>query len=280
MSIEFLDKNANARLSVESPIRDISGTELYISKFTRPINLSSPLGLFDDSDEASTFYFQRGYEPEVKYILDTAKTKVRRTLKSLGYEFSQNNRKNKNHKVSLVRQNIPSIDTWNTILKAADSELIFSEVDFSTCSNEIAEELYFEDRIISISNSEPWRFHDLAIHTIGHFLISGNMMQDMMNDVYTIRSDNLSLAQRQTNLSESLWSSLDNFTEEMSYNYLYSHDNQYSDKTSDFVNRLSRMIPRQELPSFKEQFMSPGKIEMLTKEILSKTVAFNNIAKK
>ena len=280
MSIEFLDLEGEARLKIEPPVQEFEGTVSYRSRLVTKEGASSMLGLFDQTDESSMYYFQRGFQPEIMDILESSTQSSQKALRAIGYGYDMTERITNGQRILNVRQNIPNIAKWNSIFEKSEIDLLFSEVDYGLYNNSLAEELYFEDRIITISNAEPWRFHDLSIHPIGHFLITGELMTNAIYDAAEIKNEYSTKEQRQQLHDNSLWYNIDNFTEEMAYTILQGKSKLLENKISMFIKRIGFCIPRIELDFYNAEYLKSETITELTSEIINKATEFNNLVSK
>jgi hypothetical protein len=277
MSIEFLDLKGEARLKIEPPVQEFEGTVSYRSRLTTKEDTSSMLGLFDQTDESSMYYFQRGFQPEIMDILESSTQSSQKALRAIGYDYDMTERITNGQRILNVRQNIPDIAKWNSIFEKSGIDLLFSEVDYGLYNNSLAEELYFEDRIIPISNAEPWRFHDLSIHPIGHFLITGELMTNAIYDASEIKEEYSSKEQRKDSLDNSLWYNIDNFTEEIAYSIILGKTNKIESRITNFIRRIGFCIPRIELESYNSEYLKDEAILTLTQEVFERAEEFNNL---
>ena len=226
------------------------------------------------------YYFQRGFQPEIMDILESSTQSSQKALRAIGYDYDMTERITNGQRILNVRQNIPNIAKWNSIFEKSEIDLLFSEVDYGLYNNLLAEELYFEDRIIPISNAEPWRFHDLSIHPIGHFLITGELMTNAIYDAAEIKNEYSTKEQRQQLHDNSLWFNIDNFTEEMAYTILQGKSKLLENKISMFIKRIGFCIPRIELDFYNAEYLKSETITELTSEIINKATEFNNLVSK
>ena len=250
MSIEFLDLEGEARLKIEPPVQEFEGTVSYRSRLVTKEGASSMLGLFDQTDESSMYYFQRGFQPEIMDILESSTQSSQKALRAIGYGYDMTERITNGQRILNVRQNIPNIAKWNSIFEKSEIDLLFSEVDYGLYNNSLAEELYFEDRIIPISNAAE------------------------------IKNEYSTKEQRQQLHDNSLWYNIDNFTEEMAYTILQGKSKLLENKISMFIKRIGFCIPRIELDFYNAEYLKSETITELTSEIINKATEFNNLVSK
>ena len=275
MSVNFIDHPGKSRLRIDEPAEQIDGTVIYRSKLTTPLKLDSYLGLFDNDDETSMFYFQRGYEPEINYLLEIAEPLTRSVLIELGFYSHSVITESNGNRVKASSQKIPSLKRWNNFYELLDVDLNLGEVDSSKFSNDIAEELYFEDGIIPVSNKEPWRFHDLSVHPIGHILISGMLSQELLQAAYQSNSEYMSCI----NTFPSLWYNLDNISEELGYLYINGKLADLPNRILGFIKTIGRSIHKFDFEEYNRNFENPAFIRSMETEINTKANQLNSIVK-
>jgi hypothetical protein len=274
VSVNFIDQQGKSRLKIDDPVEQIGGTVLYKSKLITPVDGGSYLGLFDTDDETSMFYFQRGYEPEINYLLEIAEPLTRAVLIELGFHSHSVITEANGSRIRSNTQSIPSLKKWNSIFEKFKTPFYLEDVDDSQFSNTIAEELYFEDRIIPVSSKEPWRFHDLSVHPIGHFLISGIISQELFKTTYEVNRDN---ANRNSGYP-STWYNLDNISEELGYVYVNGKLLDLPSRLVGYIKSIGRGFHGSDLEAFNRNFETPSFIRSMEKEINKQAGLLNSLA--